>query len=182
MTGHLKRLCQKVVLEGLKLKVTQWKKILSLSLKGNIKSLRYLLCTADRSRQKTPPMSYPNLPSAPLRAAAWIWFSHQCFLAWQASLSSHLRGFGSIPVLFHFLWKRGALGLCPVLFFPLFMPVESNIQTQGFGDLPDGPVAKALCSQCRGPGVQFLVRELDPTSCNSKISCAAVIEDPVCHN
>ena len=66
MTGHLKRLCQKVVLEGLKLKVTQWKKILSLSLKGNIKSLRYLLCTADRSRQKTPPMSYPNLPSAPL--------------------------------------------------------------------------------------------------------------------
>jgi len=29
-------------------------------------------------------------------------------------------------------------------------------------DFPGGPVAKALCSQCRGPRGQFLVRELDP--------------------
>ena len=30
-------------------------------------------------------------------------------------------------------------------------------------DLPGGPVAETPCSQCRGPRVRSLVRELDPT-------------------
>ena len=34
------------------------------------------------------------------------------------------------------------------------------------GNFPDGPVAKTLHSQCRGP-VGSLVRELDPTCCNN---------------
>ena len=29
-------------------------------------------------------------------------------------------------------------------------------------DFPDGPVAKRLCSQCRGPEDQSLGREVDP--------------------
>ena len=33
-------------------------------------------------------------------------------------------------------------------------------------DFPSGPVAKTLSSQCKGPGVRFLVRELDPTCHN----------------
>ena len=33
-------------------------------------------------------------------------------------------------------------------------------------DFPGGPVARTPRSQCRGPGVQSLVRELDPT-CHS---------------
>ena len=36
-------------------------------------------------------------------------------------------------------------------------------------DFPGGPVAKTLCSQCRGLGVQALVRELDPTCCNQRV-------------
>ena len=35
-----------------------------------------------------------------------------------------------------------------------------------YWDFPGGPVAKTLCSQSRGPQVQSLVRELDPTCCN----------------
>ena len=31
-------------------------------------------------------------------------------------------------------------------------------------DFPGGPVAQTVCSQCRGPGIQSLVREQDPTS------------------
>ena len=38
-------------------------------------------------------------------------------------------------------------------------------------NFPGGPVAKTLCSQCRGAWVQSLVRELNPTCCN-----------PVCRN
>ena len=33
-------------------------------------------------------------------------------------------------------------------------------------DFPGGPVAKTLHSQCRGPGVRALVRELESTCCN----------------
>ena len=33
-------------------------------------------------------------------------------------------------------------------------------------DFPGGPVSKAPCSQCRGPGVRSLVRDVDPTCCN----------------
>ena len=33
-------------------------------------------------------------------------------------------------------------------------------------DFPGGLGVKTLGSQCRGPGVQSLVRELDSTSCN----------------
>ena len=33
-------------------------------------------------------------------------------------------------------------------------------------DFPSGPVAKTLSSQCKGPVVRFLVRELDPTCHN----------------
>ena len=33
-------------------------------------------------------------------------------------------------------------------------------------DFPGGPVGKTQCSQCRVPGVQSLVRELDPTCCS----------------
>ena len=33
-------------------------------------------------------------------------------------------------------------------------------------DFPGGPVAKAPCSQRRGPGVRPPVREVDPTCCN----------------
>ena len=32
-------------------------------------------------------------------------------------------------------------------------------------DFPAGPVVKTLSSQCRGPKVRFLVREIDPTCC-----------------
>ena len=35
-----------------------------------------------------------------------------------------------------------------------------------YWDFPGGPVAKTLCSQSRGPPVQSLLRELDPTCCN----------------
>ena len=35
-----------------------------------------------------------------------------------------------------------------------------------YGDFPGGPGAKTLCCQCRGPGVQSLVRELDPACHN----------------
>ena len=35
-----------------------------------------------------------------------------------------------------------------------------------FWDFPGGPLAGTLCSQSRGPWVQSLVRELDPTCCN----------------
>ena len=40
------------------------------------------------------------------------------------------------------------------------------------GDFPQGPVAKTLHSQCRGPRVQSVVRELDPT-CHNKSSHVA---------
>ena len=33
-------------------------------------------------------------------------------------------------------------------------------------DFPGGPVAKAPCSQRRGPRVRSLIREVDPTCCN----------------
>ena len=33
-------------------------------------------------------------------------------------------------------------------------------------DFPGGPVAKTQCSQYREPGIQSLVRELDPTCCS----------------
>ena len=35
-----------------------------------------------------------------------------------------------------------------------------------FRDFPGDPVANTPYSQCREPGVQSLVRELDPTCCN----------------
>ena len=40
-------------------------------------------------------------------------------------------------------------------------------------DFPRGPMAKTLCSQCRRPRVQSLVRKLDP-ACHKK--------DPACCN
>ena len=43
---------------------------------------------------------------------------------------------------------------------------ETVCQRELFGDFPGGPVAKTPCSQCRGPGVQSLVKELDPMCCN----------------
>jgi len=39
-------------------------------------------------------------------------------------------------------------------------------KTSSTGDFLDGPVAKTLSSQCRGPGLDPLLRELDPTHCN----------------
>ena len=51
--------------------------------------------------------------------------------------------------------------------------------TKGFSrkplnrDFPGGLAVKTLRSQCRGPGVRSLVRELDSTCHN---------EDPACHN
>ena len=38
-------------------------------------------------------------------------------------------------------------------------------------DIPGGPVAKTLSSQCKESGVQSLVRELDPTCCNWELAC-----------
>ena len=43
---------------------------------------------------------------------------------------------------------------------------QLNFQELMEWDFPGGPVAKTLSSQCRGPGVRFLVRELDPTCHN----------------
>ena len=40
------------------------------------------------------------------------------------------------------------------------------------GDFPGGPVAETPHSQCRGPGVRFLVRKLELT-CHNKGSGAA---------
>ena len=40
---------------------------------------------------------------------------------------------------------------------------EEEVQEQKLWDFPGGPVVKTLSSQCRGPRVQSLVRELDPT-------------------
>ena len=39
-------------------------------------------------------------------------------------------------------------------------------KTSSTGDFLDGPVAKTWSSQCMGPGLDPLVRELDPTHCN----------------
>ena len=49
------------------------------------------------------------------------------------------------------------------------------LKTKG-GGFPGGPVAKAVCSQCRDPG-RSLIRALDPT-----LSLHAVAEDPTCHH
>ena len=56
-------------------------------------------------------------------------------------------------------------------------------------DFPGGPVAKALCSQCRGPRVRFLVRELDPACHNLEFNPTTKdatghtnTKDPMCHN
>ena len=40
-----------------------------------------------------------------------------------------------------------------------------------YWDFPGGPVAKTPSCQYRVPGVQSLVRELDPTCCNLEFAC-----------
>ena len=60
---------------------------------------------------------------------------------------------------------------------------ERSIIEEQRRDFLGGPVAKTLGLQCRGPGLQSLVRELDPTYCQLKILMAATkIKDPVCCN
>ena len=51
------------------------------------------------------------------------------------------------------------------------------VLNEELGDFPGGSVAKALCFQCRGAQVRFLVGELDPTchkedqrSCNQDLA------------
>ena len=46
------------------------------------------------------------------------------------------------------------------------LPAPGSATKDSVQDFPAGPVAKTLCSQCRGLGVLSLVRELDPT-CHS---------------
>ena len=48
-------------------------------------------------------------------------------------------------------------------------------------DFPGGPVAETMSSQCKGPGVRSLVRELYSSAPTKKISDAA-IKDPMCCN
>ena len=56
-------------------------------------------------------------------------------------------------------------GFEPVLLMATTLPSATSILYRW--DFAGGsPVAKILCSQCRGPRVQSLVRELDPT-CHS---------------
>ena len=42
------------------------------------------------------------------------------------------------------------------------MPALLGGKATELRDLPEGPVAKNLCFQCRGPGVPSLGRELEP--------------------
>ena len=46
------------------------------------------------------------------------------------------------------------------------MTGKTAVKSFKVGGFPGGPVAKALCSKCRGPGVQSLITELDPICCN----------------
>ena len=48
---------------------------------------------------------------------------------------------------------------------------------QGPGDFPGGPAAKTLRSQYRGPGVQSLVREVDPI-CHNERFCMLQLQTP----
>ena len=57
-----------------------------------------------------------------------------------------------------------------------FLYILVEIKNQWLWDFPCGPVAKTLCSRCRGPGIHpwlGMVRELDPTyvalSCLSRV-------------
>ena len=54
--------------------------------------------------------------------------------------------FTSLSSLSHYKWE----------------PVAFPFLKEWKRDFPGDPVAKTLCSQCRGPGVWSLVRELDP--------------------
>ena len=47
-----------------------------------------------------------------------------------------------------------------------FLTQKEGLAITHIQDFPGGPVAKTPCSQRRGPEVQSLVREVDPTYCN----------------
>ena len=47
-----------------------------------------------------------------------------------------------------------------------FLTRKEGLAITHIQDFPGGPVAQTPCSQCRGPEVQSLDREVDPTCCN----------------
>ena len=95
--------------------------------------------------------------------------------------------------------------LCPVTVRPVKEGRGASIEIIGWGcadgemkngwdlssgniywDFPGGPVAKTPSCQYRVPGVQSLVRELDPTCCNLEFACTTrkkkKKKDSACHN
>ena len=69
-----------------------------------------------------------------------------------------------------------------VLWRRVWQPMENVMDRGAWWDSPGGPVAKTLLSQCRGPGFDPLVRELDPTCHNYELHATAKTEEPVCGN
>ena len=61
-------------------------------------------------------------------------------------------------------------------------PEKTIIEKDTCRDFPGGTVVKTPCSQCREPGVQYLVRELDPTGMPQLRSPCATTKESMSHN
>ena len=55
---------------------------------------------------------------------------------------------------------------CHMVVHFMLCDLHLNLKKKSVGELTGRPVAKTLCSLCRGPRFHLWVRGLDPTCCN----------------